>query len=159
MPMSNPVEIHMKKSEPNFKRSIALITAGLVLGLLNATSPARADDSVGTVTQVSGSAQIQRAGATLAAQQGTPVKLHDRVTTASDASATLGFADGSSIALNGGTSVAIEDASVVNGQTLPSRVTLLSGKIHTNVPDKTGNQHSIEVDTQSGTATGPAPNQ
>ncbi len=72
---------------------------------------------------------------------------------------TLGFADGSSIALNGGTSVTIEDVKVVNGQPLPSRVTLMSGKIHTNVPDKTGQQHSIEVDTQSGTATGPSPNQ
>jgi ferric-dicitrate binding protein FerR (iron transport regulator) len=142
-------------------RSAAAIVAGLMLGfvLLDASSPGRADDSVGSVTEVTGSAQIQRAGATLAAQQGTSVKLHDRVTTAPDASMTLGFADGSSIALNGGTSVAIEDVKVVNGQPLPSRVTLMSGRIHTNVPDKTGQQHSIEVDTQSGTATGPSPNQ
>jgi hypothetical protein len=142
-------------------RSIASIVAGLILGLgvLDASPPARADDSVGSVTQVTGSAQIQRVGATLPAQQGTSVMLHDRVTTAPDASVTLGFADGSSIALNGGTSVSIEDVKVVNGQPLPSRVTLMSGKIHTNVPDKTGQQHSIEVDTQSGTATGPSPNQ
>ncbi len=71
------------------------------------------------------------------------------MTTAPDASATLGFADGSSITLGGGTGVAIEDAMVVSGQTLPSRVTLISGKIHTNVPDKAGQQHSIEVDTPS----------
>lgn len=142
-------------------RLIASIVAGLMLGLvvLDASSPARADDSVGSVTQITGSAQIQRGGTTLAAQQGTSVMLHDRVTTAADASVTLGFADGSSIALNGGTSVTIEDVKVVNGQPLPSRVTLMSGKIHTNVPDKTGQQHSIEVDTQSGTATGPSPNQ
>jgi hypothetical protein len=141
--------------------SIAFIVAGMMLSfvLLDASSPARADDSVGSVTQVTGSAQIQRAGATLPAQQGTSVMLHDRVTTAPDASVTLGFADGSSIALNGGTSVAIEGVKVVNGQPLPSRVTLTSGRIHTNVPDKTGQQHSIEVDTQSGTATGPSPNQ
>ena len=159
----------MKKIEPRIdrprkriaNRSIASIVAGLLLGLgvLDASSPVRADDSVGSVTQVTGSAQIQRAGATLAAQQGTSVMLHDRVITAPDASLTLGFADGSSIALNGGTSVAIEDVKVVNGQPLPSRVTLMSGKIHTNVPDKSGQQHSIEVDTQSGTATGPSPNQ
>ncbi len=142
-------------------RSVALGVALLVLGLgvLDASSPARADDSVGSVTQINGSAQIQRGAATLPAQQGTSVQLHDRVTTAPDASVTLGFADGSSIALNGGTSVAIEDVKVVNGQPLPSRVTLMSGKIHTNVPDKTGQQHSIEVDSQSGTATGPSPNQ
>ena len=142
-------------------RSNSFIAAVLILGLgvLDATSLARADDSVGSVTQVTGSAQIQRGSSRLAAQQGTSVKLHDRVTTAPDASVTLGFADGSSIALNGGTSVAIEDVKVVNGQPLPSRVTLTSGRIHTNVPDKTGQQHSIEVDTQTSTATGPSPNQ
>jgi len=142
----------------NPKRSIALILAGAMLGFLSSASIASADDSVGTVTQVNGSAQIQRTGATLAAQPGTPLKLHDQVTTAPDASATLGFADGSSITLGSGTGVAIEDATVVNGQTLPSRVTLLSGKIHTNVPDKAGNPHSIEVDTPSLHETGPAPN-
>jgi hypothetical protein len=157
--------MQMKKNPPavarqrNPLRSLALIlAAAALLPLLPAGSLARADDSVGTVTQVSGSAQIQRIGATLAAQPGTPLKLHDQVTTAPDASATLGFADGSSITLNGATGVAIEDATVVNGQNLPTRVTLLSGKIHTNVPDKAGNPHSIEVDTPATHETGPAPN-
>ncbi len=138
----------------------ALIGAAALLGLLSVNSAVRADDSVGSVTQVSGSAQIQRGGATLAAQQGTPVKLHDEVTTQPGASVTLGFADGSSIALSGNTSIAIEDSAMVNGQTVPSRVTLINGDIHTIVPDKTtGQQHSIEVNTANSKATGPAPNQ
>ncbi|MGC1397934.1 FecR domain-containing protein [Candidatus Binatus sp.] len=140
--------------------STALIGAAALLGLLSVNSAVRADDSVGSVTQVSGSAQIQRGGATLAAQQGTPVKLHDEVTTQPGASVTLGFADGSSIALSGNTSIAIEDSAMVNGQTVPSRVTLINGDIHTIVPDKTtGQQHSIEVNTANSKATGPAPNQ
>ncbi|MGB8685428.1 MAG: FecR domain-containing protein [Candidatus Binatus sp.] len=139
--------------------STALIGAAALLGLLSVNSAVRADDSVGSVTQVSGSAQIQRGGATLAAQQGTPVKLHDEVTTQPGASVTLGFADGSSIALSGNTSIAIEDSAMVNGQTVPSRVTLINGDIHTIVPDKTtGQQHSIEVNTANSKATGPAPN-
>ena len=73
---------------------------------------------------------------------------------------TLGFGDGSSMVLSGGTSVAIEDSTTVNGHTPPSRVTLLSGKIHTIVPDKTtGQLHSIEVDTPSVKVTGPSPSQ
>ncbi len=158
----------MKKNEPSgdgtqkriINRSIALIAAVVMigLGLLDASLPARADDSVGSVTQITGSAQIQRGGATLPAQQGTPVNVHDTVTTQPDASLTLGFGDGSSLALNGGTSVAIEGSTTMNGQTLPSRVTLITGQIHTIVPDKTGQQHSIEVDTQNVTATGPPPN-
>ncbi len=141
-------------------RSIVFILASVILGLLDTSSPARSDDSVGSVIEITGIAQIQRGGATLAAQQGTPVKLHDKVTTQPDASMTLGFGDGSSMALSGATSVAIEDSTTVNGQTLPSRVTLLSGRIHTIVPDKTtGQLHSIEVDTRSVKVTGPSPSQ
>lgn len=141
------------------RRSAVLITAAAMLGLL-ASTVVRADDSVGTVTQVGGSAQIQRGGATLPAQQGTPVKVHDTVTTQPGASMTLGFSDGSSIALSGDTSIAIEDTTSMNGQTLPSRVTLISGDIHAIVPDKTtGQQHSLEVNTANAKVTGPAPNQ
>jgi len=61
-------KIHFSSHRPRTtKRSIALLMAGAILGLLNAGSQARADDSVGTVTQVTGSAQIQRASGTLAA--------------------------------------------------------------------------------------------
>jgi hypothetical protein len=139
-------------------RSIALMAAAAMLALL--TSPAvRADDSVGTVTQVSGSAEIERGGATLPAQQGTAVKVHDKVTTQPGASVTLGFGDGSSMALAGSTSIAIEDTAAANGQMVPSRVTLISGDIHTIVPDKTGQPHSIEVNTENAKVTGPSPNQ
>jgi len=140
-------------------RSIAVIAASLMLGLgLLASSPARADDAVGSVTQVSGNAQIQRGGATVAALQGTPVMVHDKVTTQSGSSVTLGFGDGSSLALSSDTSVEIEDRTTMNGQSLPSRVTLINGDIHTIVPDKTtGQQHSIEVNTTNAKVTGPAP--
>ena len=87
------------------------MVAAATLGLFASTA-VRADDCVGTVTQVNGSAQIQRGGATLPAQQGTPVKVHDTVTTQPGASMTLGFADGSSIALSGNTSIEIEDSYV-----------------------------------------------
>ncbi len=139
-------------------KSIALMAAAVMLALF--ASPAvRADDSVDTVTQINGSAEIERGGATLPAQQGTPVKVHDKVTTQPGASVTLGFGDGSSMALAGSTSIAIEDTAAANGQMVPSRVTLISGDIHTIVPDKTGQPHSIEVNTENAKVTGPSPNQ
>jgi hypothetical protein len=137
---------------------MALILAAATLGMLSASAPASADDSIGSVTTISGNAQIQRGGAVLPAQQGTPVKLHDQVTTQPGSSLTLGFADGSSMALSGASGVAIEESATVGGQTVPSRVTLLSGSIHTIVPDKTtGQSHTIEVDNPSFKVTGPAP--
>jgi hypothetical protein len=142
------------------KPSIAILVAGLMIGMLSAGSSARADDSVGSVTQISGSAQIQRGGATLPAQQGMSVMLHDKVTTQPDASLTLGFADASSLALSGGTSIVIEESATANGRAVASRVTLISGDIHTIVPDKTtGQQHRIEVNTENAKVTGPTPNQ
>jgi ferric-dicitrate binding protein FerR (iron transport regulator) len=155
--------IHMKKvdsamhSRTIANRSIAFILVAAIFGLLNAAS-ARADDSVGSVTRISGSAQIQRGTATLPAQQGTPVMIHDTVTTPPGASATLGFADGSSIALSGGTSVAIQDGGTVNGQTLAGRVRLLSGDIHTIAPDDP-QPHRVQVNTVNSKATGASPNQ
>jgi len=157
----------MKKIRPSgVKRTIANRSTTLIracailcLGLLGAGATARADDSVGSVSQVTGTAQIQRGGASLPAQPGTAVKLHDIVTTQPGSTATLSFPDGSSMALTSGTSVTIEDAAAVNGQSVPSRVTLSSGNVHTIVPDKAGNPHHLEIDTQVGKAVGPSPNQ
>jgi ferric-dicitrate binding protein FerR (iron transport regulator) len=157
-------EIHMKKIESGMRarrianRSIAFFLGAAMLVLLNAASAALADDSVGSVTRISGSAQIQRGSGTLSAQQGTPVMIHDTVTTQPGASATLGFADGSSIALSGGTSVAIQDGGTVNGQTLAGRVKLLSGDIHTIAPDDP-QPHRVQVNTVNSKATGASPNQ
>ncbi len=140
-------------------RSFAFVAASVMFALgLFASSPARAVDSVGSVTQISGSAQIERGGATLAAQQGTPVLVQDKVTTQPGAAVTLGFVDGSAIGLSGSTSVAIGDRSSVSGQTIASRVTLLNGDIHTVVPDKPG-QPPAEVNTENSKATGASPNQ
>jgi hypothetical protein len=141
-------------------RAIALVVASAMLGLgLMASSLARADGGVGSVTQISGNAQIERGGATLAAQQGTPVMVHDKVTTQPGASVTLGFSDGSSIVLIGSTSVAVEDMTAVNGQPVPIHVTLISGDIGTVVPDEAGEPHSVEVTSPNSKAIPASPNQ
>jgi hypothetical protein len=141
-------------------RTIVLVAAGLMIGLgLLIGATARADDAVGSVTEISGDAQIERGGAKLPVDEGMVVKVHDQVTTQPGASLTLGFGDGSSIALSANTSIAIDASTTMNGQTLPSRMTLIRGDIHTIVPDRTtGRQHSIEVDTPNTKETGTSPN-
>ena len=115
-------------------------------------------DSIGSVTQVAGNAQIQRGGATIPAAQGTPLMLHDRVTTPDGATTTLGFADGSSIALSANSSVTLEEATTADGKYVPSRVTLQTGSIDTMVPDKNGQTHRIVVDTANAQTTIRSPN-
>ena len=74
-------------------RAVCLFWPCLVDGVF-APSIARAQQVVGTVTELSGSAQIQRAGATIAAVQGMSVQLHDRLVTSVDSSATVTLASG-----------------------------------------------------------------
>jgi hypothetical protein len=163
-----PLGIEMNKIKTGNDRSrkrisngaIAFVAASMMLAVgLLASSPARADGSVGSVTQINGNAQIERGGATLAAQQGTPVMVHDKVSTQPGASVTLEFNDGSSIVLIGSTSVAVEDMTAVNGQPVPSHVTLISGDIGTIVPDEAGEPHSVEVTSPNAKAIGASPNQ
>jgi hypothetical protein len=165
--LSFPRGIEMNKTIPGYDRfrkriihlSIVFVAASVMLGLgLLASSPASADGSVGTVTQVSGSAQIERGGATVAALQGTPLMVHDKVTTQPGASVTLGFVDGSSLALSGSTSVGIDNSSTADGQTIASRVRLINGDLHTIVPNKAG-QPRVEVNTENSKVTGASPNQ
>ena len=130
-------------------RRAAFALAAAAVGLFAMGESARAADVVvGSVIKLTGGAEIQRAGATFSANNGTRIELHDHVTTQPDSTVILGFPDGSSLALAGNSSIAIEEAAIVGGKTVLSRVTLLSGKIHAIVPDKTtGTPHSIEVDT------------
>ena len=153
-----PVNDRSRKQISN--RSFAFVAASAMLGLgLLASLLARADGSVGSVTRISGSAQIERGGATLAAQQGTPVMVHDKVTTQPGASVTLGFSDGSSIVMSSASSVAVDDITAVNGQPVPSHVTLISGDIGTVVPDEAGEPHSVEVTSPNSKAIPASPNQ
>lgn len=131
----------------NFRIGAFTMTA-LTVGVFAIGSSARADEVVGLVSKTSGVAHIQRAGATLAARPGTEVMVHDKVSTEPDSTVILKFPDGSSLSLSGASSVAIDQAELVGGNAVPSRVTLLSGRIHASTPDKTsGAHHTMVVDT------------
>jgi hypothetical protein len=137
----------------------ALKLAPLALLFFAASAPLTsfADEIVGSVTKSNGVVELTRAGATIEATPGTPVRLHDTVTTQPEANAMLGFPDGSSLELGESTRVVIEASQVVGGQAMPSRVTLLGGSVHANVPDKSAaGPHTIEVDTPHTRAVGDA---
>ena len=140
------------------KRSLAVLTVAAILISIPAVRAAAVGE-IGSVVSVSGDAKIGRGGATLNAATGMPIQVHDQVSTSPDGNVTLGFPDGSSLSLTGSTAISIDDSTVVEGKPAPSRVTLLRGKLHTNVPDKTsGAPHTIEIDTPEVRAIAPAPN-
>jgi FecR protein len=141
---TNPVP--SQNTDRSFSRLLALSI--VALAIFSTDARAGAAEDVGSIVSVSGTAQIERGGAILAAVSGTIVQVHDRVSTLRDASLTLEFSDGGSISLGESSSVQIEDGSAAGGRPGTNRVMLLSGRVHTVVPDKaTGAGRTIEVDT------------
>jgi hypothetical protein len=152
MPIGMDLQMIRRRPSLNF----ATIAAIIALGFMRATAIYAANE-VGNVLKVSGIAHIQRDGTMISATPGAPLRLHDVVTTANDASATLGFADGSSMILAEASSVSIEDSVSIDGKLVPIRVTLLNGKVETDVADKNGGSQRLVVDTPATRTIGPAP--
>src|SRR5271167_1494316 len=104
---------------------------GLAMLCIFAVVPAAsAQNTVGTITQVQGTANIQRNGATLAVVPNLPVLLHDRITTDPSGSLTIGLVDNSSLQLGPSSTLTIDESILVNGVGAPSKVGLLGGHLH-----------------------------
>ena len=111
-----------------YTRTLTLLA---ILALTLATvSTARAQNTVGTITQLQGVANIQRGAANIAAAPNMPIMLHDRITTQPGASLTIGLVDNSSLQLGSSATLSIDESVLVNGVGAPSKVGLLGGKLH-----------------------------
>ena len=102
-----------------------------MLAITTIASTAHAQSTVGTITQLAGTANIQRAGATIAATPNMPVMLHDRVATDANGSLTISLVDNSSLQLGASSTMVIDESVIVNGVGAPSKVGLLGGDLHT----------------------------
>jgi hypothetical protein len=104
--------------------AVAMLTMGAAVPAVHA------QNTVGTITQLQGTANIQRAAATIAAAVNMPVILHDRIVTDPNSSLTIGLVDNSSLQLGASSTLTIDDSVLVNGVGAPSRVGLLGGDLH-----------------------------
>src|SRR6266481_766289 len=127
------------------------ITALFLVALLTivaAVPSAHAQSTVGTITQITGTATIQRGGATIAAVPNMPVMLHDRIVTDANGSLTIGLVDNSSLQLGASSTITIDDSVLVNGVGAPSKVGLLNGDLHTVILGAMrGSSTTFEVNT------------
>ena len=110
-----------------------------------APSIARAQQIVGSVTELSGSAQIQRAGATIAVVQGISVELHDRLVTSVASSATVRLTSGITLTLGEHTNLTF-DQNVTTSGSGPTLLNLVEGGLRSIVPVLLGTQ-SFEIHT------------
>jgi ferric-dicitrate binding protein FerR (iron transport regulator) len=91
---------------------------------------ARAQTTIGTITQIQGVANIQRGALNLVAAPNIPVMLNDKITTQPGATLTIGLVDNSSLQLGSDSAMTIDESVLVNGVGAPSKVGLLNGKLH-----------------------------
>ena len=105
---------------------LALATLLMVVG----ETAAFAQNTLGTITEVSGTVNVQRGASNLAAAAQMPIALHDRITTQAGSSVTIALIDNSSLQLGQNGTLTIDESMMVNGAAAPSKVGLLGGKLH-----------------------------
>jgi hypothetical protein len=110
---------------------VAALFALLMLTIVAAVPAAHAQNTVGTVTQLQGTANIQRNGATIAALANMPIMLHDQISTDANSSLTIGLVDNSSLQVGASSTITIDSSVLVNGVGAPNKVGLWGGDLHT----------------------------
>ena len=134
-------------TQMKFSRIASLILLAM-LAIVAVVPAAQAQNTVGTITQIQGTANIQRNGATIAAVPNLPVMLHDQITTDANASLTIGLVDNSSLQLGAASTITIDQSVLVNGVGAPSKVGLLNGDLHTVILGAMrGSSTTFEVNT------------
>ena len=127
---------------------IASLMVLAMLAIVAVVPAAQAQNTVGTITQIQGTANIQRKGATIAAVPNLPVMLHDQITTDANGSLTIGLVDNSSLQLGAASTITIDESVLVNGVGAPSKVGLLNGDLHTVILGAMrGSSTTFEVNT------------
>jgi hypothetical protein len=119
------------QQNPNLRSWQPARAAGLaIFALLVLGGAALAQNAaVGTVTEVKGTAQLERAGATSPLATGTALMLHDKIVTGADSEVVVSIVDKSQLTIGPATTMTIDDSAVVDGQPAPTKVGLLKGTL------------------------------
>jgi hypothetical protein len=134
-------------------RSVSYLRGAPLLALavffaMSLASTANAQNTVGTISQMTGVVNVQRRGASMAGVVHMPIQLHDRISTESGGSVTIALVDQSTLQLGSNGVLVIDESVMVNGVGAPSKVGLLGGKLHTLIVGAMrGNSPAFEVHT------------
>ena len=134
------------------RTTISTILPAMVLLLF--VSQARAQTSAaGSVSAVSGTVGIERAGKSIPAADGTVVQVGDKFTTGPNGRVTIKLSDGSQLELNeSSTLVLTEDTLNPDGSRASTKVTLMSGLVRSLVHFSPSGSPNFEVHTPNAVA-------
>jgi FecR protein len=109
-----------------------MATAFLVMAvaICAGASESQAQNAVGSITDITGSAQLQRAGSTLNVTTSMRVELHDLLTTAAASQLTITLLDNSTLTLAESSRLTIDEDVVTGGARTSTKVSLLGGSLH-----------------------------
>ena len=133
--------------------AVGLFAVLVVLLVCIAPSIAHAQQVAGTITQLSGSVQIQRAGATIGAASGISVDVGDRIITGAGGHAVIMLNDQSRMEVSPSSNITLDQFTLTGG-TATTRVGLLSGALRSLVNAGTagGAAANYEVHTPNAVA-------
>jgi hypothetical protein len=120
------MRISIRTPAPKILFLSALIS---LIGLNLLAGSSWAQNVAGSVSQLTGSAQVQRAGTNLNAAQAMPVNLHDRIGTGPASALTITLTDGSTLAMGASSTLAIDENVVTAGARQSTRISLLGGSL------------------------------
>ena len=127
---------------------IAALFGLAMLTLVAEASAAHAQNTVGTIMLVQGTASIQRNGATTPAVVNEPIMLHDKIVTEANSSVAIGLVDNSSLQLGASATITIDGSVLVNGVGAPTKVGLLGGHLRSTILGAMrGSSTTFEVNT------------
>jgi hypothetical protein len=128
------------------KESAAYLYLALVLLSVSFAPSIAGAQQVGTVTDLKGSAQIQRAGATVAVVQGMAIQLHDRFATSINSNATVTLTSGITLSLAEHTNLTFDQNATAGAAARNTQLNLFEGGLRSVVPPLLRNE-SFEIHT------------
>ena len=124
-----------------------------VAALTMTASIARAQAGAGSITNLSGGAQITRAGHAFPAANGAPVEVGDNIVTGPNGNVTITLTDGSQIELSSNSTLVIEENRLnASGSRASTRLGLLQGLVRSVVRVSAGTPPNFEVHTPNAVA-------
>ncbi len=125
----------------------------IVIALLILAPHAWAQTSAGSVSVVTGTVTIERAGKSIQAASGTGLLVGDKLTTGPNSRMTISLSDGSQLELNESSTLVLTEY-VLNpdGSRASTKITLLSGLVRSLVHFGPGSSPNFEVHTPNAVA-------
>ena len=131
-------------------RLFAIALSSVILISLSAV--AFAQDTIGQVTDVTGSAKLERGGIEVDATPSMPIKVRDKLRTTAKSKLTVTFRDGSKLVLSESSSYTIDEYSIAATTRIRASIALWAGHLRAIVSTAAGGVPDFQVHTPNAVA-------